>query len=370
MPGVIPTPVNDRPLWDEGDWPGLPVLEGTMTADVCVVGLGGSGLSAVEEALAMGKSVVGIDAGRVAGEAAGRNGGFLLPGMSLFYHEARIRWGVDHARRVYQKTVDEMGRMMSQPSVRHVGSLRIADSDDELADVGDELAALRADGFEAHPYEGPEGEGMSLPGGVCNPMRRCRDLAARLLEDGAVLREQSRAVDVQPGRVVTGSGVVEAEHVVVAVDGRLEVLFPELGERVRTARLEMLATEPAEHRFRQPVYTAFGYVYWQQLPDGRLALGGLRQHFADQSWTADAGPTREVQSALDEYLVHLGFDVAVTHRWAGHASFTTDREPIFEEIRPGVWVVGGYNGHGNVMGSLYGRAAVRSALAGEAEPLL
>jgi glycine/D-amino acid oxidase-like deaminating enzyme len=363
--------LNNTPIWAGGDWSGLPPLQTDATADVVVVGLGGSGLAAVDEALALGKSVVGLDAGKVAGEAAGRNGGFMVAGMSLFYHEARARWGPEQAKRVYQLSLDELARILDQPAARHTGSLRIADSDDEMADIGDELAALRADGFEAHPYEGPEGVGTLFPSdGVANPMQRCRDLVPGLVDLGARLFEQSRAFEVAPNRVATPGGVVEAQHVVVAVDGRLEVLFPELEGRTRTARLEMLATEPFDIRFRRPVHTAFGYVYWQQLANGSLALGGLRQRFAEHSWSVEPGPTDELQTALEGYLQELGVTARVTHRWAGHAGYTEDRSPIYEEIEPGVWVVGGYCGHGNVLGSVYGRAAVRSALAGEREPLL
>jgi gamma-glutamylputrescine oxidase len=52
--------------------------------------------------------------------------------------------------------------------------------------------------------------------------------------------------------------------VVVAVDGCLEDLMPELKGRVRTARLQMLATAPApEVKFTLPVYRRYGYDYWQ-----------------------------------------------------------------------------------------------------------
>ena len=44
--------------------------------------------------------------------------------------------------------------------------------------------------------------------------------------------------------VVTSRGMVRARRVIVAVDGHLEQLLPELAGRVRTARLQMLATAP------------------------------------------------------------------------------------------------------------------------------
>ena len=363
--------MNDTPLWDSGGWSGFERLTGDVATDVAVVGLGGSGLAAVEEAVSHNRQVVGIDAGAVAGEAAGRNGGFLLAGMSLFYHEAKARWGPATAKACLPDESRGVGSDLAQPASRQTGSLRIGDSDDEIADIADEIAALRADGFEAHPYEGPEGAGMLVPGdGVCNPMQRCRDLVPGLLDAGVSLFERTPAITIEPNRVTTPEGLVEAEHVVVAVDGRIELLLPELAGRVKTARLEMLATEAFEVRYRRPVYTAFGYIYWQQLPDGRLALGGLRQRFAEHSWSFEPGPTAEVQAALDGYLGEIGVEAEVSHRWAGHAAYTDDRAPIYEEIRPGVWAVGGYCGHGNVLGSVYGRAAVRSALAAEKEPLL
>lgn len=363
--------MTDKPVWDEGDWAGLPQIQSDFEVDVCVAGLGGSGLTAVDESLNAGRSVIGIDAGVVAGEAAGRNGGFLLAGMALFYHEARAIWGREVSKRVYQMTLDELERILDQAACHHTGSLRIADSEDELADIGDEMAALRADGFEVHPYDGREGEGMLNPGdGVCNPMRRSRDLVAGLIDGGAVLYEHSRATSIEPNRVETPGGVIEAEHIVVAIDGRLEVLFPQLGDRVRTARLEMLATAPTTISYRRPVYTAFGYIYWQQLLDGRVALGGMRNLFEKEAWTTEPGPTEPVQSALEDYLTIIGVDAPVTHRWAGHAAYTPDRVPIYAQIEPGIWVVGAYSGHGNVLGSVYARAAVQSAVRGEKVELL
>lgn len=371
MPGSISSAVTNTPVWLQDPWGGLPDLSDSAQADVCVVGLGGSGLSAVDEALRAGKTVIGVDAGVVAGEAAGRNGGFLLAGMALFYHEAEQRWGSETARMVYQSSLDELDVLLSQPASRRVGSLRIADSDRELRDIEVELAALSAAGFVAEPYDGVEGRGMLIPGdGVCNPMKRCRDFVPPLIERGAKLYERTRAITIETGLVTTSGGVIEADHVVVAVDGRVEALFPELEGRVRTARLEMLATEPFSQKYTRPVYTAYGYVYWQQLPDGRLALGGLRDRFADHSWSLDPGPTPELQNALDGYVSELGISAPVAHRWAGHAAYTPDRAPIYEEIKRGVWVVGGYCGHGNVLGSVYARAAVRSALSGTKEALL
>jgi gamma-glutamylputrescine oxidase len=41
--------------------------------------------------------------------------------------------------------------------------------------------------------------------------------------------------------------------------------------------------------------------------------------------------------------------------------------PIFEEVREGVWALGGYNGTGNVIGSILGRAAAQLLITGSSE---
>ena len=67
-----------------------------------MVGLGGSGLSALNELVNMGYKVVGIDAKDVGAGAAGRNGGFLLAGLSEFYHDAVRQFGRDFALSTYK----------------------------------------------------------------------------------------------------------------------------------------------------------------------------------------------------------------------------------------------------------------------------
>lgn len=356
----------NTPVWDDGNWPGLPRLEGDLEAEICVVGLGGSGLAAIQELLRLGRSVVGLDAGPVAGGAAGRNGGFLLAGLAKFYHQTVVEHGRDFARRVYQATLEQIARMKEETpeAIRQVGSLRIAATADELQDCEAHLQALRADGFSVQPYAGPEGEGLLIPSDAAfNPLRRCRILAERALEAGARLFEYSPALHIQSQEVQTPRGRVHCQRVLVAVDGRLEQLLPELEGRIRTARLQMLATAPAEVRFTRPVYRRWGYDYWQQLPDGRIALGGMRDVGGEDEWTAQDAPSAKVQRHLEQLLAQLGIQAPITHRWAASVAYTQDGLPIAEEVRSGVWAVGGYNGTGNVVGALLGQE-VAALLAG------
>lgn len=166
-----------------------------------------------------------------------------------------------------------------------------------------------------------------------------------------------------PGAVVTDTGTVKCDTVIVAVDGRLEKILPELSPRVRTARLQMLATAPApEVSFPFPVYWRHGFEYWQQLPDQSIALGGFRDHAIEAEWTQNAEPTESIQRLLDQFLrEHLKVRAPVTHRWAASVAYTADGLPVLEEVREKVWAVGGYCGTGNIVGALSARAAARLA---------
>jgi glycine/D-amino acid oxidase-like deaminating enzyme len=345
----------------------LPALEGDVTADVCVVGLGGSGLTAVQELESRGATVVGVDAGSVGGGAAGRNGGFLLAGLARPYHHAVAQLGRATAARLYRRTLEEMDRT---PHADRVGSVRIEDDTALLADARAQAAALRADGFDAVDYSGPEGEGvLFLADGVLQPLARARSLA---LQAVSPLFERSPALSVTGTAVTTPHGTVRCGAVVVAVDGNLDLLLPEVP--VRTVRLQMLATAPLgrelaeDPRFARPVYYRDGYEYWQLLSSGRLALGGFRDLGGVEEETRFTEPSALVQDALDGFLHdRLGIDAPVTHRWAASVGYTADGLPFLGEVRPGVWAAGGYCGTGNVVGALCGRQAACAALGLEAD---
>ncbi|MFN2537858.1 MAG: NAD(P)/FAD-dependent oxidoreductase [Mycobacteriales bacterium] len=339
------------PLWDDGQWSGLPRLEEDVTADVCVVGLGGSGLTAVHELRARGASVVGIDAGTVGCGAAGRNGGFLLAGPALPYHRQRNPL-------LYRQTLEELDRMEAAGFLRRTGSLRIERSAEGLADCDAHARALREDGFTVHDYSGPEGTGLLFPrDGVCHPLARCRMLAT-----GPGLFESTPALSVATGLVETPRGRVSCEHVLVLVDGRLEQLLPEVP--VRTVRLQMLGTSAVPQRFSRPVYLRDGYEYWQQLPDGRLVLGGFRDLGGQEEETTSTETSATVQGALEELLARVAPGAVVTHRWAASVGYTQDALPYLGEVRQGVWAAGGYCGTGNVIGALCARQLVTNVLGG------
>lgn len=362
---------NVGPVWDDGAWTSLPTLSGDVSADSCVIGLGGSGLTLIHELLGRDERVVGLDAIDVGAGAAGRNGGFLLAGTYDFYHDAVRRHGHERALAIYRATLAEMQRIAEAApgTVRAVGSCRIAADDWEVEDCRAQFEAMRADGLDVEWTDGADGVGLYFPQDAAfNPLARCRILATRARAEGARLFARTPVTAIENGRVLTPTGTVHCARIFVAVDGKLEQLLPELSGRVRTARLQMLATAPtSEVHVRCPMYYREGYEYWQQLPDGRIAVGGFRDQGGDDEWTTNTEPGAVVQARLEQFLrEHLQVKAPITHRWAASAAYTPTGLPVIEQVREGVWALGGYSGTGNVIGALAARGVAAAAVDGNA----
>ncbi len=353
-------------LWRDGLDLSLAPLPGDCRTQVCVIGLGGSGLSALQQFRRAGLDCIGLDRRGIAAGAAGANGGFLLAGQAAFYPQALARFGRERALGIYELTRAELARRHAQAPLqcRRTGSLRIAADARELADCERQVELMQRDGLPAQPYDGPEGRGVLFAEDGCfDPARYWRDEAADLRRAGVSLYGNCVVEDVSTGLVTTQSGRVHADIVLVAVDGGIERLLPQYAGEVRSARLQMLATaaDPAL-RLERPVYYRDGHDYWLQRADGRIALGGGRDIGGDAEWQAD-GVSPRVQMHLELLLrERLGSTAAVTHRWSAQVAFTRRGLPVFGAVAPGVYATGAYDGTGNLFGVLCGRALAQLAL--------
>ena len=191
-----------------------------------------------------------------------------------------------------------------------------------------------------------------------------RRFAGRVADAGVEIREHEHVASLEG---------LEADAVVVATDGYPSGLLGELDELVQPMRGQVVVTEPlVEQLYGRPHYARRGFDYWQQLPDGRLVIGGCRDTDLEGESTSDEATTPEVQAALEELIRELvGARPAITHRWSGIFGMSPDELPLVGAVpgRDGVWVSRGYSGHGNVLGLACGDL-VAKAILGRREPEL
>ena len=196
-------------------------------------------------------------------------------------------------------------------------------------------AAGKFHGAIAHPADGS-----------IQPARLVRRLAALAAAAGADFREHDPVEDVD---------ALDADRILVATDGYGHGLVAELNDLIWPTRGQVIVSAPLDDvLYDRPHYARHGFEYWQQLPDGRMVLGGFRDVSILDELTDVEETTPAIQASLESFLHELiGREVAVTHRWAGIFGLTQDALPLVGPV-PGrdgrVWVAAGYSGHGNVLG--------------------
>jgi gamma-glutamylputrescine oxidase len=377
-----------------------PLAEPTQ-ADVVVIGGGITGAAAALWCARAGARVALLEAREIAAAASGRNGGFLLGGTAGTYAATIAQVGRDRARRAWaysleshrlaRQLIQELQELGLSCGYERNGSLRIAASEDELADVWESVRLLEDDGWEATPIGVDElparlrraylGGSFHPMDGEIQPVQFVRGIARLALKAGARIHEGSAVTTLveEEDHVLVSTatgGTVRAAHAILATNVRLADLLAQvgaswLGSTITPARGQMLATPPVDETyFACPCYADHGYQYWRQLRDGRLVVGGWRNRSLDAERTEDETPSAPVQDHLDGFLREtLGLSAArapIEHRWAGIMAFSADGMPLVGRV-PGsrrCYMAGAYTGHGNA----YALAAARQladVIAGE-----
>ncbi|MEC8424472.1 MAG: FAD-binding oxidoreductase [Myxococcota bacterium] len=384
--------MTTRPLWLDPPMQTAGPLDGDTTADICVVGAGICGTAAARALARAGIDVAWVEADRIAYGATGRNAGFILQGTAERYDRAVGLMGRERARRIHGwslKNHERMAATIAEDEIdcgyRVRGSLQLAGSEREEAELIASHDLLRADGFDAEIVQGAAlGDALSQAGfrlgvvlprdGELHPAAFVRGGARAALQAGARLYEQTRVTTIdarEPGAAVvhTERGDISCAVVVVCVNAWVGRLLPWFADKVDPVRGQMLATAPAPPLFDRPIYADHGYDYWRQDPDGRVVLGGWRNLDPSTEVGYDDALHSGIQERMAAFLERFPglSDVEVTHRWSGTMGFSRDGLPLVGPApgSPAALVGAGFTGHGFGFGWLAGEALAAVALEGQ-----
>ena len=359
------------PYWLEEPFDERPGRRLDGHVDVAVVGGGVTGCACARVLAEAGLRVRLHDERQVAWGASGRNGGFALRGGAAAYDVSCEAIGREPAAGYWRATEEALDRMeaLAGDALSRTGSLRLAADEEEREGLRAEYELLQEDGFAVewreqldHPLDTTFVAAIFHPvDAALQPARWTRRLAALAADAGA---------DIRVGSRVTSVDDLDARQVVVATDGYPSGLLGPLEGSIIPTRAQMVASEPIPERlFDRPHYSRHGFDYWQQRDDGRILAGGFRDTSLATEFTTSEETTAEIQSALDSFVSDLvGWPVVVTHRWSGLFGFVPDLMPVVGRVpgEDGLWVAGGYSGHGMVLGFMCGELVANAILGRDA----
>ncbi len=371
--------------------PEYPAFHGEVTAEVCVLGGGFTGISAALNLAERGFDVVLLEAERIGWGASGRNGGQICTGLGADLARARRWLGPDDAGKLFalaeeakaiirarstRHRIDcelSWGYFHGAPKRRHLEALRAeqaelaeayGDQDTRLAEGADAVSE-----FVASPaYLGGLYEGGA---GHLHPLKYCLGLARAAEAAGARVFEGARVLEVDPGprpAVRTARGRVSARALLLCGNAYLGGLAPALRTTVLPLGSYIACTAPlgaARARALIPgndaVSDRFHLLnYYRLSRDHRLLFGGR----VGVSAPAPAELARSLRRKMLGIFPQLG-DVAFDYVWGGEIALTRERTPHLGRLGNNVYFAQGYSGQGVVLSGLAGKL-LAEVVAGEA----
>jgi len=352
-----------------------PALPGDLAVDVAVVGGGFTGLWTAYYLARRdpGLRIAVLEAAYCGFGASGRNGGWCSGLFPVAQPTLARRYGQEPAAALYRAladTVDEVGRVAAAEGIdcdfAKGGTISLARTPAQLRRARAEPETF-VDAATAAAMCGASevlGGSYSPDCAALHPAKLVRGLAAAVEARGVTIYEDTRALRVEPGSVVTEHGTVRADVVVRALEGYTSSL-PGHRRAVAPVYSLMIATEPLPAAVwdriglaRRETFSDHRHliVYGQRTADDRLAFGGrgAPYHFGSRVRASyDHAPA--VFGALRRTVTALfGIDPPIAYEWGGPLGIPRDWMPSVG-LDAGLGWAGGYVGDGVAATNLAGR---------------
>jgi glycine/D-amino acid oxidase-like deaminating enzyme len=357
-----------------------PVLQGSKSVDVCVVGAGFTGVATALTLAERGYSVAIVEANRVGWGATGRNGGHLINGINGL-EKIRKKHGEGIADMLWDLRwrgndiiYDRVEKYAIQCDLKS-GFVETALKPRQVADL-EEYAALRERRNFPYKYElwdkektrAMLGTDAYIGGFACyrdghlHPLNLCVGEARAAHDLGVQIFEQSPVTGIEHGnrpKVKTATGSVVADAVVIAGNAYSLLEPKHLSNLVFPAGSYVIGTEPLSAELVDEINPLDVSVcdaneivdYYRLSADKRLLFGGSCNYSGRE-------PT-SIKSYILPRMLHVypQLDgVRIDYEWGGMIGIVLNRIPVMGRINKNVYYCQGYSGHGlnatHVMGEI------------------
>lgn len=349
-----------------------PPLDGTVEADICVVGGGLAGLNTALGLIERGRSAVVIESGRIGCGASGRNGGFVAKGYAagegvlaekLGEHQARALIDLTRTGRTLIRNRIRDHAIDCGPIVDGVLTVSWRDRSDKIRAKAESMNQRFGLDLEFWPRERVREhcrtekyfDGIFSPGDFqFHPLNYLQGLARVITAKGGMVYEQTKAVRIEKTaggfRVHTSSGIVTAQQVVLCCSIDINGLEPRLARAAFSVRTFITVTEPVPpdllaKTINTPhaVYDMrFSSDYYRVLPDRRVMWGGRVSVKNDPLDIAQLllGDMAKVYPALKGIRAEMA--------WSGRLCYAPHKMPQIGQLENGLWYNTCFGGHGLV----------------------
>jgi gamma-glutamylputrescine oxidase len=360
-------------------FPPQPRLTAEITADICIIGAGFTGLSAALELAEAGYKVVVLEARQVGYGASGRNGGQICTGFSPGQQRIEAQLGKEDAIKCFRIAeeakkliVDRIGKYKIDCDLKwgYLHAIPKASQSNDLKDWKEEWDALGYTDSEILDkselearlgttiYHGALREGGA---GHFHPLNYCLGLARAVIAAGAQIFENSAVVGVDHGTTATARtehGKVRAKFIIIGCNAYIGRMIPALYGRIMPVTSYMIATEPlGENRAKSLIRdndavanTNFIVDYFRLTRDTRLLFGGR----ASYSTLEPANLGKFMRPRMLSVFPQLD-DVKVEYAWGGYIAITSNRIPDCGRLSPNIYYAHGYSGQGVALAGMYGK---------------
>ncbi|XWN36324.1 MAG: FAD-dependent oxidoreductase [Balneola sp.] len=198
--------------------------------------------------------------------------------------------------------------------------------------------------------------------GMLHPGKMIRTLYEKCIQSGIEFRWNTHIthIDIKENVISSESGLcLPAEKLIIATNAFTNTVFPKIN--IKPGRGYVFITKEIDQlKWKGTFHYNKGYVYFRNVGNNRILIGGGRNVNYDAETTSEFGVNEEIK----KYLINFANDTLelpdgweIEQEWSGIMGFTKSKSYLLEEIGDNCFLAAGLSGMGVALGMNLGKKA-------------